>query len=58
MLSEAMLAENLDYHSIWVSDHLMGMYDSPGDPRFECWTTTSAPALATSRIRLGQRKRR
>jgi alkanesulfonate monooxygenase SsuD/methylene tetrahydromethanopterin reductase-like flavin-dependent oxidoreductase (luciferase family) len=30
------------------------MYRNPGDPRFECWTTTAALAADTSTIRLGQ----
>lgn len=54
MLSDALLCEKLGYHSIWLSDHVIGMYANPGDSRYECWTTLSALAGATRRIRLGQ----
>jgi len=54
LLSRARLSEELGYHSIWLSDHLHGMYSGPGAPRLECWTTTAALAAATSCVRLGQ----
>jgi F420-dependent oxidoreductase-like protein len=54
LLSRALLSEELGYHSIWLSDHLHGMYSGPDSPRLECWTTTAALAAATSRVRLGQ----
>lgn len=54
ILSEVRDCERLGYHSIWLSDHLIGMYRSPDSNRFENWTTLSALAGATSRIRLGQ----
>jgi F420-dependent oxidoreductase-like protein len=41
--------ERLGYDSVWLDDHLMY-----GDlPILECWTTLSALAAQTSRIRLG-----
>jgi alkanesulfonate monooxygenase SsuD/methylene tetrahydromethanopterin reductase-like flavin-dependent oxidoreductase (luciferase family) len=41
--------ERLGYHSVWLDDHLMyGM-----SPILECWTTLSALAPVTQRIRLG-----
>ncbi len=54
ILSDVLLTERLGYHSIWTSDHLIGTYTDPGNNRFECWTTLSALAGATKRIRLGQ----
>jgi F420-dependent oxidoreductase-like protein len=54
LLDEVLHCENLGYHSVWISDHLIGMYINPGDPRLECWTTMSAIASRTSTIRLGQ----
>ena len=54
LLDEVLLCETLGYHSIWISDHLIGMYANPGDPRLECWTTMSALATRTSSIKLGQ----
>ena len=50
----ALLCEDLDYHSLWISDHLLGVYQSPASKRLECWTTVSALAAITRRIRLGQ----
>ncbi len=54
LLQDARLCEGLGYHSVWISDHLLGMYEEPGAPRFECWTTSSALLADTARIRLGQ----
>jgi F420-dependent oxidoreductase-like protein len=54
ILSDVLRCERLGYHSVWTSDHVIGMYANPGDNRFECWTTLSAIAGATSRIGLGQ----
>ena len=52
--SRALICDDLGYHSLWVSDHLFGMYESPGSPRFECWTTVTALASVTERVKLGQ----
>jgi F420-dependent oxidoreductase-like protein len=41
--------EHLGYDSVWIDDHLM--YGAT--PILECWTTLSALAAATNRIRLG-----
>jgi len=54
ILGDVLHCEAQDYHSVWTSDHLIGMYSDPGDPRYECWTTTAALAANTSTIRLGQ----
>lgn len=54
ILKEALLAEKLGFHSVWISDHTIGMYEDSGDSRFECWTTISALAANTGTIRLGQ----
>jgi len=48
----ALECERLGFDSIWLSDHLMAL-GSPEDFILECWTTLSALAAATSRIRLG-----
>jgi F420-dependent oxidoreductase-like protein len=46
-------SERLGYDSVWMYDHLHP-YDGPAEgPCFEIWTTLSALAAATSRIRLG-----
>lgn len=54
----ALTAERSGFHSVWVSDHLFldwgkygGRADSEGS--FECWTTMSALAAVTEKVRLG-----
>ncbi len=50
LLREIVLeTERLGYDSVWLDDHLM--YEEW--PIFECWTTLSALAAHTSKIRLG-----
>lgn len=52
--SRALVCDDLGYHSLWISDHLFGMYESPASPRLECWTTVTALASVTERVKLGQ----
>jgi F420-dependent oxidoreductase-like protein len=54
ILDDALHLESLGYNSVWISDHVYGMYTNPADPRYECWTTMSALAADTDTIRLGQ----
>ena len=54
----ALLAESAGFDSLWVSDHLFldwGKYGGPTDPQgsLECWTTLSALAASTERVRIG-----
>lgn len=56
--SAALAAEASGFHSVWVSDHLFldwGKYGGHPDAEgsFECWTTMSAIAAATNRVRIG-----
>ena len=58
LLAAATTAERARFDSLWVSDHLFldwGKYGGPSDRQgsFECWTTLSALAGATERVRLG-----
>lgn len=51
-------AEEAGFDSIWVSDHLFldwSKYGGPSDRQgaMECWTTMSALAAATERVRIG-----
>lgn len=51
-------AEDAGFDSIWVSDHLFldwSKYGGPDDQQgaMECWTTMSALAAATERVRVG-----
>jgi probable F420-dependent oxidoreductase len=54
----AQSAEELGYHSLWVSDHLffdISKYGGPSEPQntLECWTTLAALSSVTGRVRLG-----
>ena len=51
-------AEAAGFDSVWVSDHLFldwGKYGGPSDLQgaLECWTTMSAVAASTQRVRVG-----
>lgn len=51
-------AEGAGFDSIWVSDHLFldwGKYGGSSEPQasLECWTTMSALAAATEKVRIG-----
>ncbi len=48
----AKAADRLGYHSIWFMDHFYPPA-MPTVPSFEAWTTVSALAMVTERIRLG-----
>jgi alkanesulfonate monooxygenase SsuD/methylene tetrahydromethanopterin reductase-like flavin-dependent oxidoreductase (luciferase family) len=50
----AQTTEELGYQSIWLSDHLHGMYESQAAPRFECWTLGTALSAITNRVKFGQ----
>lgn len=54
----ARAAEEAGFHSLWVSDHLFLDWSKYGGPAtaqgsLECWTTMSALAAMTSRVRIG-----
>ncbi len=49
LLDAAKKAEELGFDSVWVSDHLQ----RGSVPVLECWSTLSALAASTARIRLG-----
>ena len=34
--TRALIGDELGYHSLWVCDHLLCMYDSSASPRLEC----------------------
>jgi F420-dependent oxidoreductase-like protein len=46
-------AERLGFESLWVSDHFFMTPESVDTPCLECWTTLSALARDTRRLRLG-----
>jgi len=52
----ALEAEELGYDSVWLNDHFFPGWLSPElhtTPCLECWTTISALAVETTRLRLG-----
>lgn len=51
---EVLTAERLDFDSVWISDHVYGLVGSPANSFYECWTTCSALAVKTSKIKIGQ----
>ena len=50
---KARYVEQRGFHSVWISDHLLGIYTSPGAPRLEGWTALTALAARTSRLNSG-----
>ncbi|ELY68032.1 LLM class flavin-dependent oxidoreductase [Natrinema versiforme] len=49
----ALEAESLGYDAVWLEDHFQSWIGDPRRATHECWTTLSAIAEATDRIRLG-----
>ena len=50
----ALLAEDLDFDSIWVYDHFHNVPVPAHETVLECWTMMSALSQRTTRVRLGQ----
>jgi len=44
-------AEELGFHSVWLSDHMMPLMEER--PLLECWTALSAVAAQTKAVKLG-----
>ncbi|MFC6769796.1 TIGR03560 family F420-dependent LLM class oxidoreductase [Natrinema soli] len=49
----ALEAESLGYDAVWLEDHFQSWIGDPRRSTHECWTTLSAVAEATDRVRLG-----
>jgi alkanesulfonate monooxygenase SsuD/methylene tetrahydromethanopterin reductase-like flavin-dependent oxidoreductase (luciferase family) len=52
LIEVAKRCERLGYDSVWVYDHLSPFWSRTGRA-FECWTTLSAIAARTNRIKIG-----
>lgn len=50
----AIALEGLGFDSLWLYDHFHTTPRPEIEPTFECWTTMTALAAITSRVRLGQ----
>ncbi len=46
-------AETAGWDSLWIDDHLLADEGDPTDPKLEGWSTLSALAVLTHRVRLG-----
>ncbi|WP_377266901.1 TIGR03560 family F420-dependent LLM class oxidoreductase [Peterkaempfera sp. SMS 1(5)a] len=53
MVGVAREAEALNFDSVWLYDHLQPVHGE-SETTFECWTSLSAMARETTRVRLGQ----
>lgn len=53
MLDAAKRVDRLGYAHLWTWDHLYAIFGDPYQPIMEGWTTLTAWAVATERIRLG-----
>ena len=54
MTRVALEAESLGFHSIWLYDHFHTVPTPAQEVTFECWTSTTALARDTKRVRIGQ----
>ncbi|MDB5077873.1 MAG: Luciferase-like monooxygenase, partial [Chloroflexi bacterium] len=52
-LATVKAVEGFGYDSLWNFDHMLPFSGDPSQPCFETWTTLTAMAMATSRIRIG-----
>jgi alkanesulfonate monooxygenase SsuD/methylene tetrahydromethanopterin reductase-like flavin-dependent oxidoreductase (luciferase family) len=53
LLQAAKDVESLGYESLWTWDHVKAIFGDPHQPIFEGWTTITAWAMATQRIKIG-----
>jgi alkanesulfonate monooxygenase SsuD/methylene tetrahydromethanopterin reductase-like flavin-dependent oxidoreductase (luciferase family) len=50
----AQTADEVDFTSVWMIDHLHTLPQPSQEIAFEAWTTTAALARDTRRVRIGQ----
>ena len=53
MLEAAQTVERLGYEHLWTWDHLKAIFGDPNQPIHEGWSTITAWAMATERVKLG-----
>ena len=53
LLEAGKRADRLGYDSLWTWDHLYPIVGSAEGPMFEAWSTITAWAMATERVRIG-----
>jgi alkanesulfonate monooxygenase SsuD/methylene tetrahydromethanopterin reductase-like flavin-dependent oxidoreductase (luciferase family) len=53
MLDGARLVDRLGYETLWTWDHVQAIVGDPYQPIYEGWTTVTAWAMATERVKIG-----
>lgn len=53
LLDAAREVDRLGYESLWTWDHVKAIFGDPHQPIFEGWTTITAWAMATQRVKIG-----
>jgi len=53
LLETAQAVERLGYEHLWAWDHVKAIFGDPDQPIFEGWSTVTAWAMATQRVKIG-----
>jgi alkanesulfonate monooxygenase SsuD/methylene tetrahydromethanopterin reductase-like flavin-dependent oxidoreductase (luciferase family) len=53
LLDAAKTVDRLGYEHLWAWDHVKAIFGDPHQPVFEGWTTITAWAMATERVKIG-----
>jgi alkanesulfonate monooxygenase SsuD/methylene tetrahydromethanopterin reductase-like flavin-dependent oxidoreductase (luciferase family) len=53
LLDAAKTVDRLGYEHLWTWDHVKAIFGDPHQPIHEGWTTITAWAMATERVKIG-----